>query len=255
MDAKWVMQAHQSTMDKTSVNIKAKTTIRRHKSKHTKSFQKVQEMITNMKEKFVQNFFDDAELNGAVTVLLKSKKNRLTMDMQHLLYFVLKCEIYHVSNNFVEFNSLSMFVQARLLKKNTSALSKMGLLKFIYNFLSEIPADASDISECYRILYLDKWITGTVSSNEQPPASCLKKFVYKFHRLVNEDKNIFMFMFLLVLFDSTDEECLKDTLIPGYELYFMQQLQHYLLMQNQNHAVASIRLGMANELLNDLQKL
>ena len=62
MDAKWVMQAHQSTMDKTSVNIKAKPTIRRHKSKHTKSFQKVQEMITNMKEKFVQNFFDDAEV-------------------------------------------------------------------------------------------------------------------------------------------------------------------------------------------------
>ena len=64
-----------------------------------------------------------------------------------------------------------------------------------------------------------------------------------------------MFMFLLVLFNSTDEECLKDTLIPGYELYFMQQLQHYLLMQNQNHAMASVRLGMANELLNDLQKL
>ena len=64
-----------------------------------------------------------------------------------------------------------------------------------------------------------------------------------------------MFMFLLVLFNSTDEKSLKDTLITGYELGFIQQLEEYLLGQKQNHALASVRLGKANELLNDIQEL
>jgi len=46
---------------------------------------------------------------------LKSKKKQLPIEMQDLLHFALTQEIYHVSNNFEEYNSLKISLKVSML--------------------------------------------------------------------------------------------------------------------------------------------
>ena len=59
-----------------------------------------------------------------------------------------------------------------------------------------------------------------------------------------------------MLFNSTDEMFLKNTIIPAHELHFTQIFEQYLQFQsNGDQEVAAVRLGIAIEVANNLQEL
>ena len=62
MNDKLVSSAYQSTMDKVALTPKKTPIINIRRSKYHKTFQHVQEMITNLKKKFVQKYIDDIEV-------------------------------------------------------------------------------------------------------------------------------------------------------------------------------------------------
>ena len=65
-----------------------------------------------------------------------------------------------------------------------------------------------------------------------------------------------MFLFLLLLFNSSDSKSQEDTLSHGYKIHFMSVLEQYLLFNaERNEALTAIRLGNANELAILLQEL
>ena len=76
------------------------------------------------------------------------------------------------------------------------------------------------------------------------------------NELVTEDRKIFLFLFPIKLFDSTGNPPLISTNITTYKFNFMQLLERYLLFQSKgDHALAAIRLGIANEMTYYFQEL
>ena len=70
-------------------------------------------------------------------------------------------------------------LQVRLLMKNTSALSKLSILRFIYDSVLDSKSNVSDISVLYRNICCDKWITGTVCSKEHLEDAWINKIAMK----------------------------------------------------------------------------
>jgi len=65
-----------------------------------------------------------------------------------------------------------------------------------------------------------------------------------------------MFLFLILLFNTTNEKSLEATIIPAHELQFTKSFEQYLHFQTKgNHALAAVRLGIARELVNHFQEL
>ena len=76
------------------------------------------------------------------------------------------------------------------------------------------------------------------------------------NELVNKNRNILMFFFPIILFDTTEAPHLASTAIEEHKLKFMQNLQNYFLFQSAgDHAKSSMMLGMANEMIYYLLQL
>ena len=66
---------------------------------------------------------------------------------------------------------------------------------------------------------------------------------------------MFMFLFSILLFNSTNEKCLEATRIPAYELHYTKAFEQYLHFQTKgNQPLAAVRLGIAKELVNHFQE-
>ena len=81
-------------------------------------------------------------------------------------------------------------------------------------------------------------------------------FYFQMNELVSKNRNIFLFYFPIILFDTTEAPHLASTAIEEHKLKFMQNLQNYFLFQSAgDHAKSSMMLGMANEMIYYLLQL
>ena len=74
--------------------------------------------------------------------------------------------------------------------------------------------------------------------------------------LIDETENIFIFVFPIILFDTTGKADVVSKSAEMYKLKFMQQLEKYLLFQSGgNNGLAATRLGVANEMIHHFQDI
>jgi len=258
MVKEWVVSAYIPTVKRMSKGAKSRNSkdIREEnkelppKTKHVKDIKLTDPIINHRSMTCVS---DKKVINEFRNVVKSNKGENISKEMQERLENMVNQQVSLFAIEFPEFANLEFSIRVIILKKNFTSLLRLGVVKFMYDNILTEDSTCSKVTALHRVLYTNYW---TEKSSLQSPISetQIKRILRKIVELIDGDRNIFGFLFPIMLFDTTGATDVDETVFE-HQLRHMQLLEEFLLIQLKgDRELAAVRLGMANELSYYLQQ-